>query len=140
MSSTIVETLNELRSQPPEFHKTPSGPGIVNLRSKTLVSSNDVGEDKVWAGYHEAVAEVRQAWGEPELGPTGSAYEGPGWRAGSKGDCPSPDEYFRQLYCQALRIGWWKREGSVHAVMVTGHDANTLQLLQLAVAEARKEA
>jgi hypothetical protein len=58
----------------------------------------------------------------------------------SKGDCPSPDEYFRQLYYKALRIGWWKREGFVHAVIVTGHDANTLQILQLAVAEASKDA
>ena len=140
MSNTIVDTLNELRSQPAGFYKVPDGPGVVDLRSKTLASSNDVGEDQVWARYHETVADVRRLWGEPELGPTGGAYEGPGWRAGYKGDCPSPDEYFRQLYCQALRIGWWKREGSVHAVMVTGHDANTLQLLQLAVAEARKEA
>ena len=108
----------------------------MHLRSKTLASSNDIAEEQVWARYHEAVAEVRSVWGEPELGPTGSAYEGPGSRAGYKGDCPSLDEYFRQLYGQALRIGWWKREGFVHAVMVTGHDANTLQLLQLAVAEA----
>ena len=78
--------------------------------------------------------------GEPELGGTGYGYEGPGWRAGYRGDCPSPYDYFRQLYCQALRIGWWKREGFVHAVMVTGHDANTLQILQLAVAEAREHA
>ena len=129
MSNTIVETLNEMRSQP-------AGPP----RSKTLASSNDIAEEKVWARYHEAVAEVRRAWGEPELGPTGSAYEGPGWRAGCQADCPSPDEYFRQLYCQALRIGWWKRERFVHAVLVTGHDANTLQILQLAVAEEREGA
>jgi hypothetical protein len=44
------------------------------------------------------------------------------------------------LYYKALRIGWWKREGFVHAVIVTGHDANTLQILQLAVAEAREDA
>src|SRR5262245_9917288 len=60
--------------------------------------------------------------------------------ARGQGNCPSPDEYFRQLYCQALRIGWWKREEFVHAVMVTGHDANTLQILQMAVAEAGEEA
>ena len=124
MSNTIVDTLAELRS----------------IRSKPLVSSNDVAEEKVWTTYHEAVATVREVWGEPELGPTGSAYEGPGWRAGYKGDCPSPDLYFWQLYCQALRIGWWKRDGFVNAVMVTGHDANTLQILQLAVAEAREVA
>ena len=85
------------------------------------------------------MAEVRRAWGEPELGPMGHAYEGPGWRAGYKSDCPSPDESFRQLYCQALRIGWWKRAGFVHAVMVTGHDANTFQILQVAVAKAKEE-
>ena len=129
MSNTIVDALNELRSQPP-------GP----LRYKTLASSSDIAEEKVWARYHEAVAEVRRVWGEPELGPTGSAYEGPGWHAVYKGDCPSPDEYFRQLYGQALRIGWWKRAGFVHAVTVTGHDANTLQMLQLAVAAAREDA
>jgi hypothetical protein len=140
MSNTIVDTLNELRSQPAGLHKVSDGPVFVNLRSKSLASSNDVAEEEVWAKYHEAVAEVRRAWGQPELGPTGYAYEGPGWRAGYKGDCPSPDELFRQLCCQALRIGWWKREGFVHALMVTGHDANTLQLLQLAVAEASKDA
>ena len=129
MSNPIVDTLTELRSQP-------AGPA----RSKALASSNDVAEEKVWARYHEAAAEVRRVWGEPELGPVGSAYEGPGWRAGYKGDCPSPDEYFRQLCGQALRIGWWKRAGFVHAVMVTGHDANTLQLLQLAVAQAKQGA
>ena len=120
MSNTIVDILNELRSQ-----------RAGHLRSKALASSGDVAEAKVWAGYHEAVAEVRRVWGEP-------AFEGPGWRAGYKGDCPSPDLYFWQLYCQALRIGWWKRDGFVNAVMVTGHDANTLHILELAVAEARK--
>jgi hypothetical protein len=129
MSNTIVDALTELRSQPAGPH-----------RFRILASSNDVAEQKVWARYHEAVAEVRRAWGEPELGPIGSAYEGPGRRAGCNGDCPCPDEYFRHLYGQALRIGWWKRAGFVHAVMVTGHDANTLHLLQLAVAEAKKEA
>jgi hypothetical protein len=127
MSNTIVDTLSELRSRP-----------AGHLRSKTLASSNDCAQEKVWAGYHEAVAEVRRVWGEPELGPAGGGYEGPGWRAGYRGDCPSPDEYFRQLYGQALRIGWWKRAGFVHAVLVTGHDANTLQMLQLAVAETRE--
>jgi len=121
MSDTIVDALIELRSQP---------------RTTVLESSNNVAEEKVWARYHEGVAEVRRVWGEPELGPIGSAYEGPGWRAGYECDCPSPDEYFRQLYRQSLRIGWWKREGFVHALMVTGHDANTLQMLQLAVAAA----
>jgi hypothetical protein len=129
MSNTVVDTLTELRSQPAE-----------QFRSKALASSNDVAEEDDWLRYQEAVAEVRRVWGEPELGPTRTAYEGPGWRAGYKGDCPSPDEYFRQFYCQALRIGWWKRAGFVHAIMVTGHDANTLQMLQLAVAEARKGA
>src|SRR5262249_39437055 len=127
MSNTIVNPLNELRSQP-AWH----------LRSKTLASSNDVAQEKVWARYHEAVAGLRRVWGEPELGPTGRGYEGPGWRAGYQGDCPSPDEYFRPLYCQSLRIGWWQRAGLVHAVMITGHDANTLQILQLAVAKARE--
>jgi hypothetical protein len=140
MSNTIVDTLNELRSQPAGLHQVPDSPVFVHPRSKTLASSNDVAEEKVWAKYHEAVAEVRSVWGEPELGPTGGGYEGPGWRAGYQGDCPSAEEYFRQLYCQALRIGWWKREGFVHAVMVTGHDANTLHILHLAVAEAREEA
>ena len=129
MSNTIVDALTELRAQPAGL-----------LRSKTLASSNDVAEEKVWSAYHEAVAEVRRAWGEPELGGTGYGYEGPGWHAGYKGDCPSPDDYFRQLYCQALRIGWWKREGFIHAVMLTGHDANTLQILRLGVAEAGREA
>ena len=123
MSDTIVDTLTGLRSQP-------AGP----LRFKVLESSNDVAEEVVWSRYHEAVAEVRRVWGEPELGPVGSAYEGPGWRAGCKCDCPSPDEDFRYLFCKSLRIGWWKREGFIHALMVTGHDADTLQLLQLAVA------
>ena len=125
MSNTIVNTLKELRSQPE-----------ILLRYNTLASSNDIAEEQVWAWYHEAVAEVRRAWGEPELGGTGYGYEGPGWHAGYKGDCPSSEDYFRQLYYQALRIGWWKREGFVHAVMLTGHDANTLHLLQLAVAAA----
>src|SRR6516164_7078528 len=121
MSNTIVDSLNELRSQP-----------TAQRRAKTLASSNDAEEQQVWARYHEAVSEVRQAWGEPELGPVGSAYEGPGWRAGYKGECPSQDDNFRQVYCKALRIGWWTREGFVHAVLVTGHDANTLQILQMA--------
>jgi hypothetical protein len=125
MTDTIVDTLNELRAQP-----------AGHLRYKTVRSSNDVAEDEIWTRYHEAVAELRRVWGEPELGPTGRAYEGPGWRAGYQTDCPSPDEYFRHLYCQALRIGWWQHAGFIYAVMVTGHDANTLQLLQLAVAEA----
>jgi hypothetical protein len=125
MSDTIIDALTELRSEP-----------AGQLRSKAIESSNNVAEEKVWARYHEAVAEVRRAWGEPELGGTGYGYEGPGWRAGYKGDCPSSEDYFRQLYYQALRIGWWKREGFVHAVMLTGHDANTLHLLQLAVAAA----
>ena len=140
MSHKVVDTLNELRSQPAGLHKVSDGPVFVDRRSKTLASSDDVTEEEVWARYHEAVAEVRRAWGQPELGPTGYAYEGPGWRAGYKGECPSPDESLRHLYCQALRIGWWKRAGFVHAVMVTGHDANTLQILQLAVAEASKGA
>ena len=63
MSNTIVDILNELRSQ-----------RAGHLRSKTLASSGDVAEAKVWAGYHEAVAEVRRVWGEP-------AFEGPGSRA-----------------------------------------------------------
>ena len=140
MSNTIVDTFNLLRSQPAGLHKVSDGPVFVHLRSRALASSNDVAEEEVWAKYHEAVAELRRVWGEPELGPTGYGYEGPGWRAGHKGDCPSPDEDFRQLYYKALRIGWWKCEGFVHAVMVTGHDANTLQILQLAVAEAREDA
>jgi hypothetical protein len=37
------------------------------------------------------------------------------------------------------RIGWWKCEGFIHAVMMTGHDANCLQVLRLAVAEATAE-
>ncbi len=127
MSNPIVDALTELRSQT-AGHRW----------SKILVSSNEVAEEKVWATYHEAVAEVRRDWGEPELGPIGSAYEGPGWRAGHRGECPSSEEYFRQLYCKVLRIGWWKRAGFIHAVLVTGHDANTLQILQLAVAEARE--
>jgi hypothetical protein len=127
MSNSIVDTLSELRSQ-----------AGGQFRSKTLVSSNDVAEEEVWDGYHEAVSAIRRVWGEPELGPTGAAFEGPGWRAGCKAECPSADEYFRQLYCQALRIGWWKREGFIHAIMVTGHDANTLQILRLAVVEARE--
>jgi hypothetical protein len=109
-----------------------------HLSSKALASSNDVAGKKIWARYHEAVAELRRVWGEPELGPSGRSYEGPGWRAGYQGDCPSSDEYFRQLCCQALRIGWWQHEGFIYAVMVTGHDANTLQILRLAVAEARE--
>jgi hypothetical protein len=91
MNNTTVDALTELRSQ-----------AAGHLRSKTLASSNDVAEETVWARYHEAVAEVRRAWGEPELGSTGSAYEGPGWRAGYERDCPGPDESFRQLYCKAL--------------------------------------
>jgi hypothetical protein len=129
MVSTILDAVTRLRSQP-------LGP----LRSKTLASSTEVAEEKVWAGYHDAVAELRRVWGEPELGPIGQAYEGPGWRSAYKGDCPSADESFHQLYCQALRIGWWKRDGFVHAVMVTGHDANTLQVLRLSVAAACEEA
>jgi hypothetical protein len=129
MSNTIVDILNELRSQPAK-----------HLMYKTLASSNDAVEEEVWARYHEAVAEIRRAWGEPELGGTGYGYEGPGCRAGYERDCPSSYDYFRQLYYKALRIGWWKRDGFVHAVMVTGHDANTLQILQMAVAEAREEA
>jgi hypothetical protein len=125
MINRLLDSFNDLRSQP-----------AAHLRSRILASSNDVPGEKVWATYHDAVAEARRVWGEPELGPTGSAFEGPGWRAGYKDNCPSPDEYFRQLYSQALRIGWWKRAGFVHAVMVTGHDANTLQILQLAVAQA----
>jgi hypothetical protein len=154
MTTRIVDALSELRRQPAGFHKVPDGPGVLHLRSRTLESSNDVGYEKVWARYHEAVAEARRVWGEP-------AYEGPGrradrspdgvrrgvygesddqWRAGYQGDCPSSDEYFEQLYNQALRIAWWKGESFVHAVMVTGHDANTLQILRLAVAEAKDEA
>ena len=126
MSNTIGDTLNALRSQP-----------AGHLRSKTLASTNYVPEERIWERYHEAVAALRRDWGEPELGPKGRAYEGPGWRAGYQGDCPSSGEYFLQLYRQALRIGWWQRAGFVYAAMVTGHDANALQLLQLAVAEAR---
>jgi hypothetical protein len=127
MSNVIVNTLDDLQSQ-----------AEGQLRSKTLVSSNDVAEEEIWGRYHEAVNEVRRVWGEPELGLRGAAYEGPGWRAGYQGDCPSPDEGFCQLYCQALRIGWWKRSGSILAVIVTGHDANSLQMLRLAVARARE--
>jgi hypothetical protein len=128
MSNPIVDALTALRSQPPG-----------HPRSKSLASSNDVAEEKIWTRYHVAVAEARLVWGEPELGPVGSAYEGPGWRAGYQNECPSPDEGFRQLYCQALRIGWWQCAGFVHAIMVTGHDANSLHILQLAVAEARED-
>jgi hypothetical protein len=124
-SSTFVDALTDLRSK-----------SAAHFRSKTLASSNEVAEDQVWSRYHEAVAEVRQLWGEPELAPAGMAYEGPGPRAGGKASCPSPDESFRRLYRQALRIGWWKREGFVLALVVTGHDANSLHLLQLAVAAA----
>jgi hypothetical protein len=154
MSTGIVDVFSELRRQPAGFHKVSDGPGVVHLGSKALLSSNDAGYEKVWVRYHEAVAEARRLWGEP-------AYEGPGrradlspdgsrrrvygepddqWRTGYQGDCPSSDEYFGQSYNQALRIGWWKREGFVQAIMVTGHDANTLQILRLVVAEAREEA
>jgi hypothetical protein len=124
MSNTVMDTLNELQSQ-----------ATGQLRSKALASSNNVTEQEVWSTYHGAVAAIRRVWGEPELGPTGGAYEGPGWRAGYHLNCPSPNDGFRQLYCQALRIGWWKREGCIYAIMVTGHDASTLQMLQLAIAE-----
>ena len=60
MSSTIIATLNQLRSQPAGLHNVSDGPVFVNLRSKTLASSNDVAEEEVWAKYHEAAAEVRR--------------------------------------------------------------------------------
>src|SRR5262249_52911057 len=121
MSNTIVDILNELRSQ-----------RAGHLRSKTLASSGEIAEAKVWAGYHEAVAEVRRVWGEPafegpgsraDLSPDGvrrvygePASEGPGWRAGYKGDCPSPDLCFWQLYCQALRIDWGESAGFLRSL------------------------
>jgi hypothetical protein len=121
--------LTEFRSQPAGFHKVADGPRVVHLRSKTLASSNDVPEEKLWDRYREVVAQVGQLWEQP-------AYEGPGARAGHKDDCPSADEYLRELYTKALRIAWWKRDRFVHAVILTGHDANALQMLHLAVAEA----
>jgi hypothetical protein len=60
MSNTIVDTLNQLRSQPAGLHKVSDGPVFVHMRSKPLASSNDVAEEEVWAKYHEAVAEVRR--------------------------------------------------------------------------------
>jgi hypothetical protein len=141
MGHNLVDTFNELRSQPAVLHTTVDGLGIADLafRSKTLVAvgqgtdsqgQENVAEEKVfWSKYDQALAELRKVWGQPD-------YDGPGWREGYKDACPSPDEFFWQLYSKALRIAWWKRDGFVHAVMVTGHDANTLQKLRLAVAEA----
>jgi hypothetical protein len=144
MSHNLVDSFIELRSQPAVLHTAVDSLGIADLdsRSKTLEAfgqevdaqgRENVAEEKVFRNnYNQAVAEVRKVWGEPD-------YEGPGMRAGYQGVCPSADEFFSQLYCKALRISWWKRDGYVHAIMVTGHDANTLQTLRLAVAEARAE-
>ena len=81
------------------------------VRSGSIVVTYPAEHVAAGLGDHPEAKRPLEAtlWGEPELGPTGRGYEGPGWRAGYQVDCPSPDEYFRQLYYQALRIGWWQR-------------------------------
>jgi hypothetical protein len=47
VSNTIVDILNEPRSQPAGLHKVSDGPVFVDRKSKTLASSNDVAEEEV---------------------------------------------------------------------------------------------
>jgi hypothetical protein len=115
MGEEITKILNELWSS-------------TNERSRILdsfIERMDDGpeEKKFWASYEDAVAQVSGVWGEPE-------YSGIGPRWGYKG--PGPGSGIRD-YGSAVRISWWRADKFVAVVMVTGHDADTLLFLTLAV-------
>lgn len=78
---------------------------------------------KIWGRFDAAVSEVAREWGPPE-------FSGPGPRGG--GALPPP---LQPLPCgSALRLAAWTRDGIALAVMVTGHDSNSLCYLALAAA------
>lgn len=104
--------------------------GSLNVYEPVVLSTyvwngaeNDPVEQQLWLKYRDSVDQVRRAWGEPE-------YEGEGPRAGYQGSLTAD---MVSNWSSALRIAWWPRDGHTAAVMVTGHDANTLLILQLAL-------
>lgn len=113
MNESAIHVLNELWSAPNK---------CVDIRTHVDHEGNSAAQ-AFWTHYDQAIQEVRSAWGEPE-------YQGVGPRWGYKGPAPCTG---LDSYESAVQIAWWRTAGGVAAVMVTGHDADTLLILQLAV-------
>jgi len=114
MSAKIVEAFEALLAENRCFQELDS---FVESRHK------DPEVETLWATYREIISEVRGVWGEPE-------YEGIGPRWGYVG---SGQETGLEDYSHAVQMSWWRRDGFLAAVMVTGHDADSLFVLQLAM-------
>ena len=120
MSEKIIETLYALRAANRQWQELDS---FVERWDK------DPEVETLWTRYREIVSAVRDAWGEPE-------YEGIGPRWGYVGSGP---ETGLEDYSHTVRMSWWRKEDFLAAVMVTGHDADSLFVLQLAVRELQDQ-
>ncbi len=83
-----------------------------------------------WVKYLTALDRLRSELGEP-------VYEGVGPWLGYDGPRPDLEQYDCRAdrhisWLQAIRIGWWQHEESLHALVVTAHDASSVFDLTLA--------
>lgn len=115
MQTTIVDAFEMLRS-------TGGASGTIAQFIET--QDDDPGTKVFWARYYQAVDELRAAWGEP-------IYEGIGARAGYRGT--APDAIRGVTYANALRFAWWRTGFGEAGILLTGHDADTLLFLTIAV-------
>jgi hypothetical protein len=117
LNGTIVQTFERIND---------TGDRVTVVRTYIWAGGeNEPEEQAIKDAYKAAVLEVKQVWGEPE-------YEGFGPRHGygSKYDGPAFDSIG-----SAIQVTWWNRQHFLAAVMLTGHDADSLLVLQLAVAK-----
>ncbi len=119
MVANVLDVLDELRSRA----------GAADRWVELDRCAPDTGPEEraFFARYEEAVDQVRSRWGEP-------VYEGLGPRRGYKGPGPGGDLIY---YNSAVRIAWWQLDDCVTVVMATGHDADSLFCLILAVVAGR---
>ena len=122
MTKTIVEEFETLRS---------TGRRYAIIAQFTETQDDDPGTQAFFSRYHQAVDLLRSAWGEP-------VYEGIGPRAGYQGSGPGAIRCM--TYSHALRFAWWQTESSAAAILLTGHDADTLLLMEIAVPDPGKVA
>ena len=117
MTASVTETLNELLSRPSTAE-----------RCALLEQSAPLGDQEekdLFARYEETVKQVRTRCGETE-------YEGIGPRWGYTGPGPGGNLNY---YDSAVQIAWWRIGNDVAVVMATGHDADSLYCLWLAVVD-----
>ena len=80
-------------------------------------------EEEINQKYIEFVLKVNFKYGEPIYN-----GEGPMHNSGA----PTPKCYFEE-HESALRCAWWKHENQEIMLSITGHDADTLQFILVAV-------